>query len=104
MQKKTRMDKQQKIQEVTDKLGPLYKEKELLEKKIIRLFNQRKKLKNDLSADFSATIPLDLSKITKEQWEWILYGGHDETESQYNFLGKIIKSLTLINCSLNSNI
>jgi hypothetical protein len=47
-------------------------------------------LKNDVAIEFYKNIPSDLEKISKEQWEWILYAGHDENQAQFEAQKKFL--------------
>jgi hypothetical protein len=79
------------IKKIDKELGPLYKEKEKLEKKISSLYHKRLAIKNQIDLEYSKKIPENVSKITKQQWEWILSAGHGESQVQYKFSSKILE-------------
>jgi uncharacterized protein Usg len=80
------------IREIRLKLKPLYKEQKIINSKITLLNNSINNIIENNDKEFSKTIPLELDKISAEQWKWILEAGHFETKTQYGFHSKIIKS------------
>ena len=72
----------------------LLSEYKKIEKKLHYNFKQLEKIKNQKVINLWENIDTsDLTKISKEDWEWILYHYHDETELQYKknteFLNKL---------------
>jgi len=84
---------QELIKKIDKQLKPLNAQLKKLEKQTTFLYAQKKDLKNQIDLDFIKTIPEDLSKITNQQWSWILFAGHVETEAQFEFQNKILRQI-----------
>jgi hypothetical protein len=77
-------------------LAGLFKKKELLDREITRLVNQRDRIKDQEYSNYIKAIPSDLNKITPKQWHWIFEAGHHINSSiRYDFCSKVIESLGL---------
>lgn len=83
----------EEIKEIDNTLIPLRDQNEKLEKQIRKLFEKRQSLvekKDKIELD---TLPKDLSKLSKKQWEWILDAGHHVSSVKHNFRSKCLEQL-----------
>lgn len=74
-------------------LIPIFEERDRLNEKILELVNERDKIKNKISNHLLKAIPKTPSKITKEQWEWLLHTDGEEGEVKYKAKSEILLKL-----------
>ena len=76
---------------IQKKLIPLREQQRKILSSINYYTSRLKKIENRVDQEYSLKIPKQRSKINKEQWEWILKAGQDETQIQYDYQKKFLK-------------
>ena len=79
------MTKAKTKEELLEIREELLKQQAILDRKFTRNRNAIKKIEAEETKCSIEEIPKDINKITKKQWEWILYHYHDEAEGHYKF-------------------
>lgn len=71
---------------IEEELATLYMQQELINKRIHRLCQARRKLREAEDVKYISRIPKDNNLITEEQWSWILWHDHDsESGVRYKY-------------------
>jgi hypothetical protein len=84
---------EQEYDEIQKKLVPLYRRLATVTNSVRKYTTRAQEIKEELDLEYSKKIPSDHSKITNEQWAWILKAGGRETKVQYAFHKRFFKSM-----------
>lgn len=99
------MTKKKTKEELVEIREDLMKQQKSLDAKFSRNSSQIKKIEKVETEDFISTIPKDINKISKKQWEWILFHDHREPEGHYKFASDFLqKNFNLFVGGLNPNV
>jgi hypothetical protein len=83
-------------------LGPLYKQSEALQKKILSLCEKRDAIVEEIDRVAVDRLPkapgmigIDPDKLTKAQWAWLLQAGHRVSSCRYTHRTQVLEGLGL---------
>jgi len=79
--------------EILEKLKPLHRKATIINGSIAKHNKRLREIEEAIDLEYSKGIPDDPSKVTDDQWAWILKAGERETQVQYAFHKKFFKSL-----------
>lgn len=87
----TKEDIDREYKDIQDKLKPLIRKMLIVNESIVKYNKRLREIEEVIDSNYIKDIPSDPTKITDEQWAWILKAGHQETKAHYGYQKTILK-------------